>query len=80
MGFVLGGLKKHQRDSSMGYFSIVTTSLCFVTHADSSITHYVGVDSPTRTDVQNMFISAEKFVLMRCVLFASFVTEMVGTF
>ena len=43
MGFVLGSLKKHRRDSSMGYFSIVTTSLCFVTHADSSITHLIGI-------------------------------------
>ena len=80
MGFVLGSLKKHRRDSSVGYFSIVTTSLCFVTHADSSITHYIGVDGPTRTNVRNMFISAEKFVLMRGVLFASFVIEMAATF
>ena len=80
MGFVLGGLKKHRSDSSMGYFSIVTASLCFVTHADSSITHYIGLDGPTRTNVRNMFIIAEKCVLMRCVLFASFVTEVAGTF
>ena len=80
MGFVLGGLKKHRRDSSMGYVTLVTTSLCFLTHADSSITHYIGVNSPTRTNVRNTFISAEKFVLMRCVLFASFVTEVAGTF
>ena len=64
----------------MGHFSIVAPSLRFRTNADSPITHYIRVDSPSRTNLRNIFISAEKFVLMRGVLFASFVIEMAATF
>ena len=71
--------EKHRRGSSMGHFSIVAPSLCFRTHADSPITHYIRVDVPIRTNLRNMFISVEKFVLMRGVLFVSFVIEMAAT-
>ena len=63
----------------MGYSSIVAPSLCCRTHADSPITHYIRVDSPIRTNLRNMFISAEKFVLMRGVLFANFAIEMAAS-
>ena len=63
----------------MGHFSIVAPSLCFRIHAESPITHYIRVDGPIRTNLRNMFISAEKFVFMRGVLFASFVIEMAAT-
>ena len=80
MVFFLGSLKKHRRGSSMGHSSIVAPSLCFRTHADSPITRYIRVDGPIRTNLRNMFISAEKFVLMRGVLFASSVIKMAATF
>ena len=51
-------------------------SLCFGIHADSSITHHIGLGGPARTHLRNMFIEFEKFVLMRGVLFASFVIGM----
>ena len=79
-GVYLCSSEKHRRGSSMGYSSIVSPSLCFRIHADLPITHYIRVDSPIRTNLRNLFISAEKLVLMRGVLFASFVIEMAATF